>query len=228
MNRIIVLVLASLLVAAPALAQPRPTAAAKKQASQLYEAGTQHFNLGEYEQAIARYKDAYRVVANPYFLYNIAQAYRRAGDSQQALSFYKSFLNALPDAPIRAEVEARIEELEAALRSQTQASTASPTAPVSPDGPTRAEQPAGKPPRLPTPAEAVARLPQRPAPEPTTAPLAEPRAGSSSPLYKRWWFWVGVGVLAAGASTAAVMASGDDGPPDSDLGNYPVFAGGFR
>lgn len=216
MNRIIVLAL--LLVAVPA-AMAQPTE--KQQAKQLYEAGTQHYNLGEYEQAIARYKDAYRLVANPYFLYNIAQAYRRAGDPEQALSFYKSFLNALPDAPIRVEVEEHIRQLEAAVQKQAQATSASPTAPVSPDGPEKN----AKPPRLPTPAEAVARLPQRPAPSAITAPLAEPR--DSPPIYKRWWFWVGVGVLAAGASTAAVIASGDDAPPGSDLGNYPVL-GGFR
>jgi hypothetical protein len=81
---------------------------------------------------------------------------------------------------------------------------------------------------LPTPAEAVAaraRTDTAP-PAASTIPLAMTRAArddsGSHPIYKKWWFWVGVGVVAAGASTAAVMA-GSDTPPSSDLGNFPVF-----
>jgi len=209
-----IVALALLLVAAPVMAQPTTTA--KQEAERLYETGTQHYNLGEYDKAIAIYKDAYRTFPNPYFLYNIAQSYRRAGELQQALSFYKSFLNALPDPPNRAEVDDRIRELEAALQSQAQANSASPTAPVSPEGP-----------RVPPPAEAVAHLPKRAATAPTPAPLtvplqAEPRDDASHPIYKRWWFWVGIGVVAAGATSIAVMSGGDD-TPASDLGNYPVL-----
>jgi len=50
-------------------------------------------------------------------------------------------------------------------------------------------------------------------------------AGGSSPVYKRWWFWTGLGaVVAAGVVTAVVLSSGSSkGIPGTSLGNQPVF-----
>jgi tetratricopeptide (TPR) repeat protein len=50
-------------------------------------------------------------------------------------------------------------------------------------------------------------------------------AGGSSPVYKRWWFWTGLGaVVAAGVVTAVVLSSGSSkGIPGTTLGNQPIF-----
>ncbi len=42
----------------------------------------------------------------------------------------------------------------------------------------------------------------------------------SPPIYKRWWFWTGIGVVAAGASIGIIEA-GKSSPPATDLGNVP-------
>ena len=202
-----VAVLAAAFTAAPAAARPTRQ---QQQAKQLYEAGTQHFNLGEYDAAVTSYKEAYRLVPEPYFLYNIAQSYRLAGDARQALSFYKSFLNALPEAPNRADVEGFITELEETLRQQEAAKSAAPTAPVSPSEPPKL--------RLPRPLDVTARPPR----EERSVLVLPPTVDASHAVYKKWWFWAGVGVIAAGATTMAVM-SGGESPPSSDLGNFPVF-----
>jgi tetratricopeptide (TPR) repeat protein len=49
--------------------------------------------------------------------------------------------------------------------------------------------------------------------------------GESPPVYKRWWFWTGLGaVVAAGVVTAVVLSSGSSkGIPGTKLGNQPIF-----
>jgi len=80
--------------------------------AQLYQDGRTHYDLGEYEQAIAAFKEAYRLAEAPGFLFNIAQAHRLAGDCAAAERFYRSYLRYQPDAENRGDIEARIEEME--------------------------------------------------------------------------------------------------------------------
>ena len=39
------------------------------------------------------------------------------------------------------------------------------------------------------------------------------------PIYQKWWFWTGVGVLAVGSGVGIYAASGGSSPPTTDLGN---------
>lgn len=42
----------------------------------------------------------------------------------------------------------------------------------------------------------------------------------NKPVYKKWWFWTGVGAVVVGGSIGIYAAtSGGNGPPMSDLGN---------
>src|SRR6185369_5467031 len=70
-----------------------------------------HFNLDEWKEAAAEFKEAYRLHPDPLFLYNIGQCYRKLGDHAEALSYYRKYLRAAPKASNRAEVERRMEEL---------------------------------------------------------------------------------------------------------------------
>lgn len=177
-----------------------PTAAEEQQAAAYYKQGTFHYNLGEYAAAIASYKEGYRIVQNPEFLYNIAQAARLSGDKRQAVTFYRSYLNARPEAKNRAEIQARIAELEDALRKEDESKRALPTAVKPPEPSVVQTNPTA----------------------PLTRETDPPRDTTSAPVYKKWWFWTGVGVVAAGAITIAVVSSGGNGPT-TDLGNFPVF-----
>ena len=95
--------LALLLSAASAAADnPDPTA--------LEASGSKHCELAEYPAAIADFKEAFRLGDRPELLFNIAQAYRLAGDCVQARTFYKTYLRRVPDAPNADKVRVRIDE----------------------------------------------------------------------------------------------------------------------
>lgn len=56
--------------------------------------------------------------------------------------------------------------------------------------------------------------PRRTEPPP---PVAAPPA--DHPFYTRWWFWTGIGVVAAGGGVAAYELTRPSGPPSTNLGN---------
>jgi tetratricopeptide (TPR) repeat protein len=205
---------AAVAVLACALAgPPAPAAAATPEettrAREHFEKGRVHYELTEYEQALKQFKDAYRLVQDPVFLYNIAQCHWKLGQNKEAVDFYRNYLRRAPNAPNRADLEKRIAELES-----------QPAAP-----PPRAEPPAPgaertrEPPNTTGPAGAArAGPPRAESPAPAAAPADSPAIdlGAAPPpsepaprpaFYKRWWFWTGVGLLAAGAGAAAFALS---------------------
>jgi hypothetical protein len=89
--------------------EPDPTAVA---AIKHFEKGQQHYELREWGAAIASFKEAYRLLPDPAFLFNLAQAHRLAGDCLAAHDQYKAYLRAAPaDAPNRSTVEGFVGEL---------------------------------------------------------------------------------------------------------------------
>lgn len=73
--------------AATTTAHAQPSAEAKK----LYLEGKAHYDVAEYADAIAKWKQAYVVSKAPMLLFNIAQAYRLSGDCAQALRSYATY-----------------------------------------------------------------------------------------------------------------------------------------
>ncbi len=53
--------------------------------------------------------------------------------------------------------------------------------------------------------------------EPPPPPVAA--APADHPFYTRWWFWTGIGVVAAGGGVAAYELTRPSGPPSTNLGN---------
>jgi len=130
---------AALVVAAVPSASAQPTSpptedAKKAEAKALYETGNTHYNLGEYDQAVAAFKKAYELSQAPGLLFNIAQSYRLKKDYEQASHFYETYLRLKPDAANRADVEARIAEMKTMLEEQKKMGTKAPIGTVSPDG----------------------------------------------------------------------------------------------
>jgi hypothetical protein len=80
-----------------AVAVSHPAAAQPKTASEWFNAGDNHYNLGEFDKAIEAFRKAFELEKDeglkPIYLYNIAQAYRQAGDCDNAVFFYKRFLS---------------------------------------------------------------------------------------------------------------------------------------
>jgi len=74
--------------------------------------GERLFKLGRYDEAVAEYRRAYELRADPRLLYHIAECYRELGAKQQSLFYYERYLAAAPEAPERDEVLDKITELE--------------------------------------------------------------------------------------------------------------------
>jgi tetratricopeptide (TPR) repeat protein len=146
-----------LAVAAALTSVPAPARAddeATEQARQHYLKGTKYFDLGQWEDAIAEYREAYKLRSDPAFLFNLATAYRRKGDLQPALDLYKNYLIANPDSPKRSDIEKRIRTLEKEMKHRPPATAVA-----------RPSEPAPAPPAIPAAA---------PAPEPATTPVLAP------------------------------------------------------
>jgi tetratricopeptide (TPR) repeat protein len=147
----------------------------KEAARAAFKQATQHFNLGEYGDALDAFKEAYRNFEDPVFLFNIAQCQRMLGNKQEAVRGYRTFLREAPDAPNRAEVQALVSNLEQQLRTEEAAQH---TPPQGTEPPSRSA----------TPAPAV----------PEAGVVASPAATHERPVYRKWWLWTAVGVAAAG------------------------------
>jgi tetratricopeptide (TPR) repeat protein len=91
-----------------AVAPPRPVDVEVDRHAAL---GQRLLERGSTQEAIAEFRRAYELRADPRFLYDIAGGYRQLGLRDQARFFYERYLAAAPDAPDRDEVEASLAAL---------------------------------------------------------------------------------------------------------------------
>lgn len=174
------------------------------EARQHYEAGMAHYQLEEWDPAIAEFEAGFRLRPSSEFLFNIAQAYRLSNRPAKAVSFFQKYLRMNPDAPNRGEVERLIERAQAdAANQEHQAAPPPPTPPVA------AATVAA--PSTAAPAASSSAMPAAAAPpsSQTTTTLTH-SAPSRTPIYKKGWFWGvvgGVAVVAAGAVVVGVLLS---------------------
>lgn len=120
----------------------------KTEAKALYDKGINHYNLGEFDPAIAAFRQAYGISSAPGLLFNIAQAFRLKKDYEQASYFYTTYLRLKPDAPNRTDVEARIAEMKTLLEDQKKLGTSPPIGTVNPDGDVGNKPPTPTPPQV--------------------------------------------------------------------------------
>jgi len=92
-----------------------------ERAKALFARGNEHYNLGEFDQALELYRRAYRVMPLPAFLFNIAQCHRKLGQHAEAVTMYQSYLVGVPDAQNKELVESLLAESKAELTAQAEA-----------------------------------------------------------------------------------------------------------
>lgn len=90
----------------------------------LTEQGIAQFQRGEFDAAIESFSAAHVLSPNPMFLFNIAQAHRKAGRPREALTHYQLFVRKAPDSPLRPETEAYIALVQTQLQAKQQAAQA--------------------------------------------------------------------------------------------------------
>src|SRR5262245_24860925 len=79
---------------AVALAQGsgKPSKEDRAEARRLFDEAERHYKLQEYQEALDRYKDAYRLSNLPELLFDIGQCYRQLGRYEEAIRSYQWFL----------------------------------------------------------------------------------------------------------------------------------------
>jgi tetratricopeptide (TPR) repeat protein len=208
-------------VAAPATAAPDDHAAKakapdEKEARRLFQRAELSFNLGKFGEALTDYQSAYEAKPLPGFLFNIAQCYRNLGDSERARFFFRRYLALDPRTPNRRRVEELIDEMTKQLDAR-QAEHAAAPASSSGGEPKPVEPAPAVPPALPAAPVAAASSPES-TPGVVATPLVTAAAPSEapSPVWKRWWFWTGLGAVVVGGVVATLLLTrGDTRAPGS-------------
>ena len=158
-----------------------------------YTVGLRAFDLGKYDEAIAEFEEAYGYKDAAGLLYNIAQAYRLSNRPEEAVRYYRTYLERKPDAPNRADAEAKIERLAAILEERKARNPALVEAATAPPG----HAPVAVMPRTPTLVVPAA------APVQSAAPAEAVAAKAPSPFWTaRRAGWVATGVGAAALAFA--------------------------
>src|SRR5947207_4482707 len=132
-------------------AEVRPPAADEREqrARRLFREGSQLYDQAQYDEAVARFEEAYRLSSLPALVFNTAKAYRLRGPGEcaTALRYYERYLREDPGASNRQEIEELIEEMR--LCTAAQNATTSPVATVPPPivtaPPAGPSQPAARP-----------------------------------------------------------------------------------
>jgi tetratricopeptide (TPR) repeat protein len=169
-----------------------------------FNKATRFYEVGDYQQSLEEFKAAHMAKADPAFLFNIAQCHRQLGQPTLAVTLYKRYLAASPDAANRAEVEKRIADLEAELA---------------------AAKPSVLPPTPPPSVPAVASPSLSPV-TPLTAPLATSAPAETSAASSGWRYlpWIGAGVtlaLVGGAVATGLSASSKYNSLQDSCGKAP-------
>jgi tetratricopeptide (TPR) repeat protein len=136
--------------AGDARAQGNPT----EQAREHFTRGKQLFAAGEYRAAIGEFAAADKIAPSPLLEFNIALCHERLGERPEALRRFRLYLERVPGAPNRAEVEQKIARLESEQKAEADARREKPPAggavgpvpggPPSPDGPSAPPTEKGK------------------------------------------------------------------------------------
>jgi tetratricopeptide (TPR) repeat protein len=91
-----------------------------RQAKTHFEAGRAAYNNGDYQTAVREFKAAELLRSSPVLNYNIGLAQEKLNHRKAALRYYRLYLEQLPSAPNRAEVESKIATLESQRPSPSQ------------------------------------------------------------------------------------------------------------
>ncbi len=168
-------------VAAPASADPDPSAKQTPAYETAFTDGRARFEDGDYAGARTRFEDAYAIYPEPLLLFNIGSTYRREGNLAEAITYYERFLaDAAPNDPLRPIAT----ELIADLRKQIAARN-------------RPDPPPPPAPPPPSPSPSLSPSPTPPTDTATATDTAPPRPG-------RTWRIAGIATSAAGAVALAV------------------------
>ncbi len=186
-------------------AQPAPASQDTERAKKHFERGRELTDAKQYAAAYAEFEAGYALSQRPLFLFNMGECSRAMGQPKQARDLYEKYLAADPNGAFASQARSRLTELPASP----------PVAPPPRVDPTPPAPPVRDTARTTPPAAPPARVA-----DPVTAPSTNTqltgtnglvdRPPTSTPIYKKPVFWVGVGAAVAAGTVAIYMATRSD------------------
>jgi tetratricopeptide (TPR) repeat protein len=201
--------------AAPARAEDEPSSASSlDEAKAVFSRAEKAYGVGRFEEALADFERAYALLPLPGFLFNLGQCHRNLGNWEQAGRFYQEYLDRQPRAANADKVRALLAQMKQKVAEQQEARARAAAAGAATDSPPRAATASAVTPSLaaanpspPLPASATPTVSPQVAPAAALSASSLPAAGRpATPLYRRWWLWTVVGVVAVGASAGIAAA----------------------
>jgi tetratricopeptide (TPR) repeat protein len=174
-----------------------------------YNKALKLYDEGRYADALPQFEEAYSRRQMPWLMLNIGRTMQRLGRGQEAISYYERYKKAELnlDAATLERVNKYIEQAQALVEKPPEEKPLEPR-------PTKVD-----PPPVTTPPVVAA---------PGVVPPG-PDASEKKPVYKKWWFWTLIGVVAVGAVAGGVaggLASKKTTtvpPPDPFLPTDPIY-----
>jgi hypothetical protein len=205
----VVLLVAALALGASSMAVAPAAEAAAPSTRQKEMQARRAFAAGEWKEALALFADLYAQTLHPVYLRNIGRCHQKLRDPDRAIDAFRDYLakNKQVSGDERVEIEGYIKEMEG-LRADTASRARADAAAVKP-----ADTAAASPTSTASPGPDL--TPRPPPPGPSLVATGPEPAPAAAPVYKRWWFWTGIGVAVAGGVVAALALNrggGDDCP----------------
>lgn len=162
-------------------------------AKESYQTAKREYQLGNYVHAANRFSELYRETGDPILLFNAAQAWRLAGGREKEA--IAAYKGYLREVP-----DARNASVVRAHIRQLRTASFRPA---------RRDKGLLEPRQQSSPK--VLAVEQQPSPVP------------KRPIYKRWWFWAGVGAVVVGSAVVVASSGSSSGAPSTSLGHQPIF-----
>jgi hypothetical protein len=169
--------------------------AQKQQMREHYDKATRAYDVQRFAEAVQEYQKVYEIGGDVAMLFNVAQAYRLNGQLEDAVFYYRRYLERSPNAPNRADVEKKIGDLDKTIAAARQSSSAAggtppresaappPLVPVSPQEAVPSPVVATPPPVAPSSPAAPPPTQTAPATDATASPIPGPASTAPAPYF---------------------------------------------
>lgn len=179
------------------------TTSQDQEARMLFEAGRVAYTAGRFEDSLDYFQRAHSMSGRAVLLYNVGSAADKLRRDAVALDAFRRYLEAMPTAENRAEVESRIHVLEQVVAS-AQPTVTVPTVTVPPvtDPTVTVPPPAGGETAHEAALDASLHV---------GGDGGDAQRDSGGSIFREWWFWTVVGVVVVGSTVGIVAAASSGG-----------------